>query len=93
MKKLTVLMLVLAVVLTSVFAQGASDTPAASAPVVKEEVKASEPAAPATYVRGDDEEIYNAVLGKYEELCMEGSLCFHTIQGSCNLRRRLPYSS
>ena len=74
MKKLTVLMLVLAVVLTSVFAQGASDTPAASAPVVKEEVKASEPAAPAapaTYVRGDDEEIYNAVLGKYEELCME----------------------
>lgn len=71
MKKLTVLLLVLAVALTTVFAQGAADAPATSAPVVKEEVKASEPAAPAKYVRGDDEEIYNSVLGKYEELCMK----------------------
>ena len=65
MKKLTVIMLILAVALTSVFAQGAAEAqttaPAAApaqAPVTK----------PDTYVRGDDEQIYASVLGGYEEL-------------------------
>ena len=65
MKKLTVIMLILAVALTSVFAQGAAEAqktaPAAApaqAPVTK----------PSTYVRGDDEQIYASVLGGYEEL-------------------------
>ena len=63
MKKLTVIMLILAVALTSVFAQGAAEAQkpaqtATQAPVAK----------PDTYVRGDDEEIYASVLGGYEEL-------------------------
>ncbi|MBR4477452.1 MAG: hypothetical protein IKO96_02370, partial [Spirochaetales bacterium] len=66
MKKLTVIMLVLAVALTSVFAQGAAEAqqpaaPAAApaaAPVVK----------PDTYVRGDDEAIYAQILGEYEAM-------------------------
>ena len=62
MKKLTVIMLILAVALVSVFAQGAAEagkqqqtTPAAAAK-------------PSTYVRGDDEAIYASVLGEYEAL-------------------------
>ena len=62
MKKLTVIMLILAVALVSVFAQGAAEagkqqqtTPAAATK-------------PSTYVRGDDEAIYASVLGEYEAL-------------------------
>ena len=62
MKKLTVIMLILAVAMVSVFAQGAAEaqkqTPAATTTVAK----------PSTYVRGDDEEIYASVLGEYEAL-------------------------
>ena len=64
MKKLTVIMLILAVALTSVFAKGAAEAAqqpaqtATQAPVAK----------PDTYVRGDDETIYASVLGGYEEL-------------------------
>jgi len=57
MKKLTVIMLVLAVVLTSVFAAGAAEAQ-----------KQTAAAKPSTYVRGDDEEIFAAVLGEYEAL-------------------------
>lgn len=87
MKKLTIVLLIAFVILgvscgkkdtTKADASAASTTTSAAAsstnveaPVVKEEVKASEPAAPAKYVRGDDEEIYYSILGKYEELCME----------------------
>jgi len=58
MKKLTVIMLILAVVLTSVFAQGAAEAEKTQTTVAK----------PSTYVRGDDEEIYAKVLGGYEAL-------------------------
>ena len=58
MKKLTVIMLILAVVLTSVFAQGAAEAGKTQTTVAK----------PSTYVRGDDEEIYAKVLGGYEAL-------------------------
>ncbi|MBQ7729165.1 MAG: hypothetical protein IJT86_02310, partial [Spirochaetales bacterium] len=64
MKKLTVIMLILAVALVSVFAQGAAEagkqqqTTTTAAPVQK----------PSTYVRGDDEAIYAQVLGEYEAL-------------------------
>ncbi|MDT3389148.1 MAG: ABC transporter substrate-binding protein [bacterium] len=58
MKKLTVIMLILAVVLTSVFAQGAAEAQKTQTTVAK----------PSTYVRGDDEEIYAKVLGGYEAL-------------------------
>lgn len=68
MKKLTVLLLVLSLVLVSVFAQGAAENAPATTPTAQEEVKVEKPS---TYVRGDDEEIYYSVLGKYEELCVE----------------------
>ena len=63
MKKLTVIMLILAVALVSVFAQGAAEAgkqqqTTTAAPVQK----------PSTYVRGDDEAIYASVLGEYEAL-------------------------
>ena len=63
MKKLTVIMLILAVALTSVFAQGAAEAQkpaqtATQAPVAK----------PDTYVRGDDEEIFGSILGDYEAM-------------------------
>jgi ABC-type oligopeptide transport system substrate-binding subunit len=58
MKKLTVIMLILAVVFTSVFAQGAAEAEKTQTTVAK----------PSTYVRGDDEEIYAQVLGGYEAL-------------------------
>ena len=63
MKKLTVIMLILAVALTSVFAQGAAEAqkPAQTAtqtPVAK----------PDTYVRGDDEQIFGSILGDYEAM-------------------------
>ena len=61
MKKLTVIMLVLAVAFTSVFASGAAEAQqTAAAPAVVQK--------PSTYVRGDDEAIYAEVLGGYEEL-------------------------
>lgn len=68
MKKLTVILLVLAVVMTSVFAQGASEPqkPAQTSAPAAAQTKA--PAKPSTYVRGDDEEIYASVLGDYEAL-------------------------
>lgn len=59
MKKLTVIMLILAVAITSVFAQGAGEAGKQTQTTV---------AKPSTYVRGDDEEIYAKVLGGYEAL-------------------------
>ena len=63
MKKLTVIMLILAVAMVSVFAQAATE--AAKQP------QAATTAKPSTYVRGDDEEIYASVLGEYEALLDE----------------------
>ncbi len=59
MKKLTVIMLILAVAITSVFAQGAGEAGKQTQTTV---------AKPSTYVRGDDEEIYALILGGYDEL-------------------------
>lgn len=60
MKKLTVIMLILAVALTSVFAKGAAEAQQAAtqAPVAK----------PDTYVRAEDEDIFQKVLGDYEAM-------------------------
>ena len=72
MKKLTVIMLILAVALTSVYAKGAAEAaqqpaqtaaPVEEAPVVK----------PDTYVRGDDEQIFGSILGEYEALLDEAA--------------------
>ncbi len=71
MKKLTVIMLVLAVALTSVFAQGAAEaaqTPASTTTTETAAPVAAPVAKPDTYVRGDDEAIYAAVLGDYQVL-------------------------
>ena len=62
MKKLTVIMLILAVALTSVFASGAAEAAkqqsATQAPVSR----------PDTYVRAADEDVYEAILGEYEAM-------------------------
>ena len=64
MKKLTVIMLILAVAMVSVFAQAATEA-------AKQPQAATTVAKPSTYVRGDDEEIYASVLGEYEALLDE----------------------
>jgi len=61
MKKLTVIMLILAVAMVSVFAQAATEA-------AKQPQAATTVAKPSTYVRGDDEEIFASVLGEYEAL-------------------------
>jgi len=84
MKKLTVILLVLAVVLAFAVsckkqaAAPAAQTPAAApaatastpaaAPAAAPAAEPAKPAKPDTYVRGDDEAIYAKVLGEYEAM-------------------------
>lgn len=67
MKKLTVIMLILAVALTSVFAQGSSEPATTTQTTAPAAAPVAAPA-PKTYVRAEDEDVFNAILGEYEEL-------------------------
>ena len=63
MKKLTVIMLILAVALTSVFAQGAAEASKQPAQTTETPV-----AKPDTYVRAEDETVFVEILGEYEAM-------------------------
>ena len=71
MKKLIAMLLVLVMAL-SLVACGGNKTPNTTAGTQgSDETKGTQPAGDATYERGDDEEIYDAVLGDYAKLLDE----------------------